>query len=68
MNPKMTSVADEIGRSICKYYEEDYLDLLFSGNIVIEDVFLLEIDLDAFLLELAYGGQAVDRVTGKSAD
>ena len=38
MNPKMTSVANEIGRSICKYYEEDYLDLLFSGNIVIEDV------------------------------
>ncbi len=40
MNPKMTSVADEIGRSICQYYEEEYLDLLFSGNIVIEDVII----------------------------
>lgn len=38
MNLKMTSVADEIGRSICKYYEEEYIDLLFSENIVIEDV------------------------------
>ena len=38
MNPKMTSVADEIGWSIGKYYDEDYLDLLFSDNIAIEDV------------------------------
>lgn len=35
---KMTVVADEIGRSIYKYYEEEYIDLLFLGDIVVEDV------------------------------
>lgn len=39
MNQKMTMVADEIGRSICKYYNEDYLETLFEKNqIIIEDV------------------------------
>ena len=35
----MTAVANEIGNSICKYYDEDYLELLFEDNqIAIEDV------------------------------
>ena len=39
MNQKMTAVANEIGNSICKYYDEDYLELLFEDNqIAIEDV------------------------------
>lgn len=39
LNPKMTSVANEICNSICKYYNEDYLELLFENRqIVIEDV------------------------------
>lgn len=34
----MTAVADEIGHSIYKYYEEEYLDLLFSNGLIVEDV------------------------------
>lgn len=35
----MAAVANEIGNSICKYYNEDYLELLFENHqIVIEDV------------------------------
>lgn len=35
----MIAVANEIGNSICKYYDEDYLELLFEDNqIAIEDV------------------------------
>jgi len=32
------------------------------------DVFFLKVDLHTFFLEIAYGGQAVDRVAGKAAD
>ena len=39
MNQKMTMVADEIGRSICKYYNEDYLETLFEKNqIIVNDI------------------------------
>lgn len=38
MNRKMAAVADEIGRCIYKYYEEEYIDHLFSGDIVVEDI------------------------------
>lgn len=31
----MTAVANEIGNSICKYYDEDYLELLFEDNQMI---------------------------------
>lgn len=38
MNSKMTAVANEIGRSIFQYYNEDYLETLFMCGITIEDV------------------------------
>lgn len=38
MNKKMTDVANDLGRWIYQNYEHDYLDLLFDGRIVIEDV------------------------------
>ena len=40
MNSKMTQVANEIGRSILQKYDEDYLETLFSGGIVIEDIIM----------------------------
>lgn len=38
MNSKMTAVANEIGSSIYRFYEKEHIDLLFSKNLVIEDV------------------------------
>ena len=38
MNPKMTAVADEIGDVICRYYDKEYLETMYSMGIVIEDV------------------------------
>lgn len=39
MNEKMTAVADQIGKSIFQYYDEDYyIETLFEGGIVVEDV------------------------------
>ncbi|MGO5024494.1 hypothetical protein ACTQ4E_15635 [Lawsonibacter sp. LCP25S3_G6] len=38
LNSKMTAAANEIGNSIFKYYEEEYLDTLFSNELVVEDV------------------------------
>lgn len=38
MNLKMKEVADEIGKCIYREYNEDYIETLFEGGIVVEDV------------------------------
>ena len=38
LTPKMHKIADDIGNIIYDFYPKDYLALLFSSGIVIEDV------------------------------
>jgi len=38
LNRKMTCIADEIGNSIIQYYDKEYVNLLFSNDLSIEDV------------------------------
>ena len=38
LTPKMRKIADDIGNIIYEYYEQEYLEVLFSSGITIEDV------------------------------